>query len=49
MTIFEIEDILEYDNDIYILYRHNVVELINVIKNKKSKEAYNDLIDYYEL
>jgi hypothetical protein len=49
MTIFEIEDILEYDNDIYILYRHNVVELINNIKNKKSKEAYNDLIDYYEL
>ena len=49
MTIFEIEDILEYDNDIYILYRHNVVELLNLIKAKKSKQAYNDLIDFYEL
>ena len=49
MTIFEIEDILEYDNDIYIVYRHNVIDLINGIKEKKSKEAYNDLIDFYEL
>lgn len=49
MTIFEIEDILEYDNDIYIVYRHNVIELINVIKEKKAKYAYNDLIDFYEL
>jgi hypothetical protein len=49
MSYSEIEDILEYDNDIYILYRHNVVELLNLIKAKKSEQAYNDLIDYYEL
>lgn len=49
MTIFEIEDILEYDNDIYIVYRQNVIDLINDIKADKSKDAYNDLIDFYEL
>jgi hypothetical protein len=49
MTIFDIEDILEYDNDIYIVYRQNVIVLINDIKVDKSKDAYNDLIDFYEL
>ena len=49
MTILDIGDILEYDNDIYIVYRQNVITLINDIKEKKSKEAYNDLIDFYEL
>ena len=49
MNIIDIEDILEYDNDIYIVYRQNVITLINDIKEKKSKEAYNDLIDFYEL
>jgi len=49
MSYDEIEDILEYDNDIYIVYRHNVVELINYIKQDKDKDAINNLLDYYEL
>ena len=49
MTIIDIEDILEYDNDIYIDYRHNVIVLIHEIKTDKSEDAYNNLMDYYEL
>jgi hypothetical protein len=49
MTIFEIKEILECNNDIYILYRHNVVILINNIRNDKSKQDIDDLIDFYEL
>jgi hypothetical protein len=49
MTIHEIEDILEYDNDIYIVYRQNVIQSINDIKQDKDKDDVDDLLDYYEL
>jgi hypothetical protein len=49
MSYDEIEDILDYDNDVYIDFRHNVIELINYIKQEKDKDAVDDLLDYYEL
>jgi hypothetical protein len=49
MTIYEILDILEYNNDVYIKFRHNVIDLINDIKQDKDKDAVDDLLDYYEL
>ena len=46
---YHIEDILDYDNDVYIKFRHNIIDLINDIKQNKYKNAVNDLLDYYEL
>jgi hypothetical protein len=50
MTIHEIEDILlEYDNDDYIEFRHNIIQLINNIKKDKDMCDVDYLLDYYEL
>jgi hypothetical protein len=46
---YRIEDILDYDNDVYIKFRHNIIDLINDIKQNKNKNAVDDLLDYYEL
>ena len=47
--IYNIEDILDYDNDIYIKFRHNIIDLIKEIKEDKDMCDVDDLLDYYEL
>jgi len=49
MNYDKIEDILDYDNDIYIVYRQNVINFINKIKKDKYMWDVDFLLDYYEL
>jgi len=46
---YEIEDILDYDNDVYIKFRYSVIDLINNIKQNKNMDDVDYLLDYYEL
>ena len=50
MTIYEIEDILKYNNDVYTEHINNIIDSMDAIKdNDSSQMNYDWILDYYEL
>ena len=40
---------LDYNDDVYIKYRLNIINLINDLKQDKNMAAVDYILDYYEL
>ena len=49
MNYDEISYMLDYNDDVYIKYRLNIINLINDLKQDKNMAAVDYILDYYEL